>query len=223
MLTELRTKLTDAGLQYKVDDSGASVGKRYARNDELGIPYAITIDFDTLGIGDAGSAPELLGTTLRDRDSTDQVRLPLAAIAETLAKLCSAHPLTFADLKAAYATPEAAAANASPSEDMMAYLNSHGVAVKLNAVVNKLAKEKPKDPMAWLVAELKSERRGGRGGARGPACAATERGGVRAARERDARCERRGRCALRSRRRYCAPLCSRSRGDWLERDGSGQR
>jgi len=155
LLTELRSKLTDHGLQYKVDESGASIGRRYARGDELGIPYAITIDFDTLGMGEQSADPALLGTaTLRDRDSTDQVRLPLATIPETLAKLSSAHPLSFADLKAAYATPAAAAAAASPSEDMMAYLSQHGIAAKLNAAVNKLAAEKPSDPMAFLVAEL---------------------------------------------------------------------
>jgi len=153
-LAELRSKLTDHGLQYKVDESGAAIGRRYARNDELGIPFAITLDFDTIGMGELQTA-ELLGTaTLRDRDSTDQVRLPLAVIPETVAKLSSAHPLSFADLKAAYATPEAAAATKSPSESMMEYLTQQGVAAKLNAAVNKLAKEKPADAMAFLIAEL---------------------------------------------------------------------
>ena len=155
MLTELRTKLTDNGLQYKVDESGASIGRRYARADELGIPYAVTIDFDTIGIGEVATPAELLGTaTLRDRDSTDQVRLPIAAIPEVLNKLCTAHPLSFGDLKAAYATPEAAAASKSVPDGMVEYLNAHGVTAKLNAAVNKLAVEKPADPMAWLVAEL---------------------------------------------------------------------
>jgi glycyl-tRNA synthetase len=36
------------GVSSKVDDSGQTVGKRYARTDECGIPYAITVDFDTL-------------------------------------------------------------------------------------------------------------------------------------------------------------------------------
>lgn len=35
-------------MSSKVDDSGVSVGKRYARTDECGIPYAFTIDFETL-------------------------------------------------------------------------------------------------------------------------------------------------------------------------------
>lgn len=48
-----------------MDSSNASLGKRYARNDELGTPLAITLDFATLSDG---------SITLRDRDSTDQIR-----------------------------------------------------------------------------------------------------------------------------------------------------
>lgn len=52
-------------LPFKVDDSSASIGKRYARNDELGTPFGITIDFDSVKDD---------SVTLRDRDSTKQVR-----------------------------------------------------------------------------------------------------------------------------------------------------
>lgn len=155
-LDTLRTKLTDNGLQYKVDESGASIGRRYARADELGIPYAVTIDFDTLGKSDD---PSKAGTvTLRDRDSTSQVRLPLTDVADTLTKLSTAHPLTFADLMAAYgtgslpaATPAAPAGGAS---GMLEYFAQHGLTAKLNAAVNALGKEKPDDPIAFLVAAL---------------------------------------------------------------------
>ena len=150
LLADLRTKFTDYGLQYKVDESGASIGRRYARADELGVPYAVTIDFDTI---DAKS--EMSGTaTLRDRDSTDQVRLPLADIPEILSKLCTAHPLTWGDLKAAYDKP-GAGASGSASESPVDYLNAHGVTAKLNAAVNALTKAKPADPIAFLMAELK--------------------------------------------------------------------
>ena len=40
--------LIRAGISNKVDDSGVTVGKRYARTDECGIPFAITVDFETL-------------------------------------------------------------------------------------------------------------------------------------------------------------------------------
>ena len=53
------------GISNRVDESSASIGKRYARNDELGTPYGITIDFQTLDDGTV---------TLRERDSTRQIR-----------------------------------------------------------------------------------------------------------------------------------------------------
>ena len=110
-----------------MDESGASIGRRYARADELGIPYAVTIDFDTLGVGASESSdPALVGTaTLRDRDSTDQVRLPLASIPDFLNKLCTAHPLTFADLMAAYGTGNAAKA-ADGASSIVDYLAASG-------------------------------------------------------------------------------------------------
>ena len=81
--------------------------------------------------------------------------MPLADIPETLSKLCSAHPLTFADLKAALADPTAAAAaSAEGASGMVEYLHSSGVTAKLNAAVNALALAKPADPMAFLLAEL---------------------------------------------------------------------
>lgn len=40
----LSNKLQDIGVSSRVDDSGASIGKRYSRNDELGTPLGITID-----------------------------------------------------------------------------------------------------------------------------------------------------------------------------------
>ncbi len=53
------------GIANKIDDSSASIGKRYSRNDELGTPLGITIDFQTVKDN---------SITLRDRDSTKQVR-----------------------------------------------------------------------------------------------------------------------------------------------------
>lgn len=57
--------LRSLGLASRVDDSSASIGKRYSRNDELGTPLGITIDFQSLKDNTF---------TLRDRDSTRQVR-----------------------------------------------------------------------------------------------------------------------------------------------------
>ncbi len=64
-MKKLTARLRQIGVSNKVDDSSASIGKRYARNDELGTPFGITIDFQTVKDG---------SLTLRERDSTKQVR-----------------------------------------------------------------------------------------------------------------------------------------------------
>jgi len=57
------------------DDAGA-IGRRYARQDEAGTPFCLTIDFDTLG-----EKPELLNTvTLRHRDDGKQERLAIGEL-----------------------------------------------------------------------------------------------------------------------------------------------
>lgn len=65
LVSKITSALRRAQVPFKVDDSSASIGKRYARNDELGTPFGITIDFDTVKDG---------SVTLRERDSTKQVR-----------------------------------------------------------------------------------------------------------------------------------------------------
>ena len=63
-------------------DETGSIGKRYARQDEAGTPFCVTIDFDTLG-----EKPELLDTvTIRHRDDSKQERVK---ISELLAFLLS--------------------------------------------------------------------------------------------------------------------------------------
>lgn len=59
------------GVSSRIDDSSASIGKRYSRNDELGTPLGITIDFQSV---------KDQSFTLRDRDSTKQVRADKEAI-----------------------------------------------------------------------------------------------------------------------------------------------
>ena len=55
-------------------DETASIGRRYARQDEAGTPFGVTIDFDTLG----EKGPELLDTvTVRERDSQKQERIAI--------------------------------------------------------------------------------------------------------------------------------------------------
>lgn len=55
------------------DDNG-NIGKRYRRQDEIGTPHCIVIDFDTLG----EEAPEHKDTvTVRDRDTGEQTRVSI--------------------------------------------------------------------------------------------------------------------------------------------------
>ena len=69
MVEKMRTELSENAVNYKVDDSGASVGKRYARNDELGIPLAITVDYVSIGQAEDQSEGEAGTVTIRERDS----------------------------------------------------------------------------------------------------------------------------------------------------------
>ncbi|KAG2731567.1 hypothetical protein G9P44_005154 [Scheffersomyces stipitis] len=48
IVTKVSAYLRKQQIPFKVDDSSASIGKRYARNDELGTPFGITIDFDSI-------------------------------------------------------------------------------------------------------------------------------------------------------------------------------
>ena len=67
------------------DESGA-IGRRYARQDEAGTPFCVTVDFDTLG----EKGPELLDTvTLRHRDDGSQERVKISDLLGRLLPLVS--------------------------------------------------------------------------------------------------------------------------------------
>ena len=58
-------------------DDGGAVGRRYRRQDEVGTPFCVTVDFDTLG----ENGEELKGTvTVRHRDSMEQERIAVDAL-----------------------------------------------------------------------------------------------------------------------------------------------
>ena len=60
-------------MRVEFDDNG-NIGKRYRRQDEIGTPHCITVDFDTLG----EEKPELKDTvTVRDRDTGEQERVAI--------------------------------------------------------------------------------------------------------------------------------------------------
>ena len=62
------------------DDAG-SIGKRYRRQDEIGTPFCITVDFQTVG-DDKTEADNCV--TIRERDSMEQVRVPVSELTEWL-------------------------------------------------------------------------------------------------------------------------------------------
>ena len=62
------------------DESGA-IGRRYRRQDEIGTPFGVTVDFETLGEKDATLRNTV---TLRDRDSMKQRRVAIGELAGTL-------------------------------------------------------------------------------------------------------------------------------------------
>ena len=74
-MDEIAADLMDSDLSTRVDKSSAALGRRYARSDELGVPFAVTVDFQTL-------ADETV--TLRERDSTRQIRMPKSEITPSI-------------------------------------------------------------------------------------------------------------------------------------------
>lgn len=65
-------------ISNKIDTSGTTIGKKYARVDEVGIPFAITIDQDSVEKGIV---------TVRERDSTEQIKVPMNRVAALIAAL----------------------------------------------------------------------------------------------------------------------------------------
>ena len=58
-------------------DETGSIGKRYRREDEIGTPYCITVDFQTVG---DDKTPADNAVTIRDRDTMEQVRVPISEL-----------------------------------------------------------------------------------------------------------------------------------------------
>jgi glycyl-tRNA synthetase len=67
-------KLRDSTI-YTTYDDGGSIGRRYARMDEIGTPFCITVDFDSL---------KDQKVTIRDRDTTEQIRIPIEDVVQKI-------------------------------------------------------------------------------------------------------------------------------------------
>ena len=85
---ELYWQLKDYGLEVIYDESG-KIGKRYARNDEIGVKYCITYDYDSL-------EKDLI--TIRDRDTMHQVQVKIDLLPDLIRQLIL-DILTWSDLE----------------------------------------------------------------------------------------------------------------------------
>ncbi len=77
-------RLRSEGFEVAYDDSG-NIGRRYRRQDEVGTPYCVTVDYDTL---------EDDTVTVRERDSTDQRRISIDDLPATIGRLVAGDALS---------------------------------------------------------------------------------------------------------------------------------
>ena len=76
----IRKSLVLSGLSYKIDETGDSIGRRYARTDEVGVPFGITIDQDTIKDNTV---------TLREIDTMKQIRVPIDEVGPVIKSVCN--------------------------------------------------------------------------------------------------------------------------------------
>lgn len=91
MALQTARELRERGLEVFYDDSG-SIGRRYARADEIGVPLAVTLDHRSV---------EERTATLRERDTTFQVRLPLEEVAGVVRDYIGGH-LSWEEIRRSY-------------------------------------------------------------------------------------------------------------------------
>ncbi|XP_039042339.1 glycine--tRNA ligase, mitochondrial 1-like [Hibiscus syriacus] len=84
--------LTAAGISYKIDITGTSIGKRYARTDELGVPFAVTVDSTS-------------SVTIRERDSKVQIRVNVEEVASVVKEVTEGQS-TWNDMLSKYNAPQ---------------------------------------------------------------------------------------------------------------------
>jgi len=121
MVSQLEAGFVSKGMSSKRDTSGASIGRKYARADEIGIPFAVSLDFDT-------AKDQAQSVTIRDRDCMTQIRIPLKTAVDVIWQLCTSR-LTWAEAYEKYPQfhlePAASAGvtTPSPTRDLLAELS----------------------------------------------------------------------------------------------------
>ncbi|KAK1318338.1 hypothetical protein QJS10_CPB04g00106 [Acorus calamus] len=81
---QIAKSLTAAGISHIIDITGTSIGKRYARTDEIGVPFAVTVDSTST-------------VTIRERDSKDQIRVGIEEVAAVIKEVTDGQS-TWADV-----------------------------------------------------------------------------------------------------------------------------
>ncbi|OAY63356.1 Glycine--tRNA ligase, mitochondrial 1 [Ananas comosus] len=95
--------LTTAGISHIIDITGTSIGKRYARTDEIGVPLAITVDSTT-------------SVTIRDRDSKEQIRVDIEEVASVVKEVTDGQS-TWADVMWRYPTHAVSHTDEEPADE----------------------------------------------------------------------------------------------------------
>ena len=78
IVARIKSDLLQRDLPVEIDDSSVSIGRRYARTDEIGIPFAVTVDFQSVTDGTV---------TIREIQSMSQVRVSIAALPGAIVSL----------------------------------------------------------------------------------------------------------------------------------------
>ena len=91
---KIQQLLSRHSISNRIDNGSQSIGKKYARADDVGIPFAVTVD-------DGSIVSENPTVTLRERDSCEQVIIPISEIISVLADLIECHK-TWEEVKQKY-------------------------------------------------------------------------------------------------------------------------
>lgn len=78
LLLELKNELKEKSLRFKTTERGCTIGRKYSSFDELGVPFFITFDFLTI---------KDQQVTIRERDTTSQVRVPIKEVSGIIQRL----------------------------------------------------------------------------------------------------------------------------------------
>jgi len=93
VVEKISADLKKRRISTHIDSSGVSIGRRYSRVDEIGCPYCVTVDHQTL---------EDQTVTIRERDSTEQVRIRIEVLPTELTLLIYDSDFTWAQMKEKY-------------------------------------------------------------------------------------------------------------------------